>query len=252
MDLNMIYTASPDYSVIKSVADGVTLDGLDNLDVKTSFTKIPSSVFMDKSKSKEDKSVLNSDVSVTLQPVMNKKDDLSYYLKSEASVSTEDKSCSGYSGLGMKYLGENGSAEAFLAAKNTETSYGDFFELKYTTNKILDTNCSLEARGRVFTNWNKDGGKPVYSSNFRGTIGWSDKYDDWGFYARTGVSANISMHGKGVQTVSPMGLIGISYDFTPETSGYMELEASKPYDCKEKQWSERVTSSINIGCKTNF
>lgn len=181
-----------------------------------------------------------------------KSNNLSCFLKGEVSVSLEDESFSSYNGVGVKYGGGYGSVEGYFAGKITDDTQGYFLEGKYTTPKIMDTNLSGEVRARSFTNWDKDGGKPTYSANFRGSIGYSTTYDDWSLYARAGVSANVSLHGEGVQTVSPTVICGIGYNVTPDSSIYAEAELSRGYDCQNHKWKSAVQPTLTFGGRVNF
>ncbi len=111
---------------------------------------------------------------------------------------------------------------------------------------------SAEGRIRTFTNWDKESGKPSHSVNFRASLGYSENYEDWNLYARTGVSSNVSLHGKGVQTVSLTVIGGIGYNISEDKSLYVELEFSRGYDYQKRDWKPTTKPSVNVGYRYNF
>lgn len=177
---------------------------------------------------------------------------VSYFLKGEASVSLEDETFSAYNGVGAKYSSQYGNIEGYIAGKGTDDTQGYFLEGKHTTPKILDTNMTGEGRIRTFTNWDKDGGKPSHSVNFRASLGYSENYGDWNLYARAGVSSNVSLHGKGVQTISPTVIGGVGYNISKDQSFYGELEFSRGYDYQKREWKPITQPSVNVGYRYNF
>ncbi len=113
----------------------------------------------------------------------------------------------------------------------------------------MDTNLTGEARTRVFTNWDKDGGEPAHSVNFRGSIGYSTNYEDWNLYVRAGASATASLHGNGLQTIAPTVIGGVGYNITQDFNMYLEADISRGYDCQEQKWKHSTKPTITFGFK---
>lgn len=194
----------------------------------------------------------NFDSSSFMQQRAPATQNLSYFAKSETSVSMEDNSVSNYSGVGAKYPIGNRSISGFIAGKTTEDTNGCFVEGKYTTKAIPDWDCSQELRLRYFTNWEKDGGKPQHSLNLRGSLGYSEKFNDFSVYFRGGVSTNVSLHGDGIQSVGPMALAGVEYKISDNCAIYGEIETSRAYDIQNSKWKDYVAPSLNLGVNYNF
>ena len=113
----------------------------------------------------------------------------------------------------------------------------------------MDTNLTGEARARVFTNWDKDGGEPAHSVNFRGSIGYSTNYEDWNLYVRAGASATASLHGDGLQTIAPTVIGGVGYNITQDFNMSLEADISRGYDCQEQKWKHPINPTITFGFK---
>lgn len=192
-----------------------------------------------------DKNLLEKKDSLVTKPAENM--NMTTYIKNEASASLTSKSFSDYAGIGMNLSGENwGGVDAFVAGKATNSSLGGFLEGKYTTPKIADSNWSLESRTRLCTDkpYKADDLSIYMTQRVAGKGNWN-LGKGVGIYEIAGVSSKISFQGKGVQSITPTSITGVSYKVSGKTSIYGEVEVTKPYSLAEKGWKP-------LGCGVYF
>lgn len=167
------------------------------------------------------------------------------FVKNETSIPlNSDGMSSNHFDVGVKEATEYGTFEGALAYKINENTEGVFTEFKYTTPSV--ENFALETRTRMqFMNTGN-------SMTERVALKSSKKLGKgFSIYNITGASANISLEGNGLQSVTPVSLTGVGYSFNKNLSAYVEYEGSMPYNTQTKKWGD-YSSNMYMGVKYTF
>ncbi len=183
-------------------------------------------------------------------PDINSK--VSYFAKNEASYSINNNSFSNYTMLGSKYAGQGGNYELGLAFKESQTSYGGFIESKYTSPKLGNSNWAIESRTRVVAD--KPYGDSSISNSLTQRVAGKGSWNlgkGWSLYEIAGLNSNISLQGKGLQSLTPTSITGVGYNINKNWNVYAEGELSKTYSLTDNSWKD-LSSSVYLGTKYTF
>lgn len=165
------------------------------------------------------------------------------FIKNETSYSLTNHSYGDYLGTGVQTSNKTGKYQFMLAGKATSDNVGGFAEFKYATPEIAPhLRGQIRERYFVMDNGNQSstlvGG--VYSNNFG---------KNFNIYEIAGT--NIGVSSKGFDSVTPISITGVGYKINDNMSIYTELDVSKGYNLKNKNWNN-PSAGVTLGFSATF
>ncbi len=170
-------------------------------------------------------------------------DEISFFVKNEASYSIPDKNFGDYLGRGVKIQKSSGIYEGMFAVKFNKESEGVFAELKYTTPKFFK-DFAFESRSRL--QYESTGS----SFNTRLAAKYSKNINSkFNIYEIAGSTLKIPFKADKKNTLS--SITGIGYNINSNTNIYAEGEFSKTYNLKTNEWGD-FSPAVYLGIKYTF